>query len=67
MTLEGSLHHVLISTGYHVVGGTVLLLVHRFQLTLEQAEYGVDHALGVQFAPLFQKLRRKGVMVFCHV
>ena len=67
MTLEGGLHHVLISTSYHVVSGTVFLLVHRFQLTLKQSEDGIDHALGVQFAPLFQELRCKCVVVFRYV
>ena len=64
MTLEGGRHHVLHGSRQHVVGSAVLLLVDRLQLTLEQAEHGVEHALRVQPAPLLEELRRKGVVIF---
>ena len=67
MPLEGSPYNPFHSTRYHVVGSTVLLFIHRFQLPLEQAEHGIDHTLRVQFTPLFEELRCERVMILRHV
>ena len=63
MALEGRLHHVLKGACNHIVRSAVLLLIDGFQLTLEQAEHGVNHTLRVQFAPLLQKLWRERVVI----
>ena len=50
--------------GFHgVVGCTVLLLVDRLKLALEEAEDRVNHAVAVEFAPLSNVLRGEGVEI----
>ena len=67
MTLEGLRHHPLHGSRDEVVGGAVLLFVHRLQFALEQPEHGVQHPLRVEPAPLFQELRCECVVILRHV
>ena len=67
MSLEGLRHHPLHGSRDEVVGGAVLLFVHRLQFALEQPEHGVQHPLRVEPAPLFQELRCERVVILRHV
>ena len=63
MRIEITLGQLLDSGAGHRVAIHVLLLVHRLQLALEQAEHGINQALAINLGPLLDVLRRECVEI----